>query len=432
MLRIGFVVGRFPQVSEVFIMNSAAALIEHGNSVEIFALDGHGEPDVLNACGRRHDLMSRTHVATDLRGSRMQRLRTALPVVRALANTHGLLSISSGLNVFRHRRRALSLQSLTELALFRSRPPVDVLHCQFGMLGEKMRRHIAAGGLDVPLVVHFRGNDLGPYVQRNGDDCYRQLFGAAQQFIANSVYFRDRAIALGCPPDRIRVIESPVDSDSFAWRPPQPPQGRPLNLLTVGRLIEKKGITHAIEAAALLKAHGRDFRYRIIGEGRLRPMLEAQIANHGLGEQVTLLGSRHHGEVATALAEADLFLAPSVLTPNGDADAAINTIKEAMLVGVPVIATRHGGIPELVRDGETGLLVAERDAPALADAVETLLRQPERWPAMAGAGRASVVARFAMPAIAAQTLEVYHQAIDDHRRQPRPRRRPRLVPGDAR
>lgn len=434
MFRVGFVVNRFPLVSEVFIMNTAAALLDKGCDVEIFALDGVGSLAVLNGPGRRHDLLARTHVVADSGHSRIQRLRAVPPLIRSMAKNYGIGSVTSGLDVRHHRRRALSLRALSEIAVFRARPPLDVLHCQFGTLGEKMRRHIAAGGLDVPLVVHFRGHDLGPFVQRQGDDCYRLLFATAQQFIANSAYFRDRAVALGCPPDRIRVIESPVDVDSFIWRAPDPPHGRPLRILTVGRLVEKKGIAYAIEAAALLKARGHPFHYRIIGEGRLRPDLEAQIAGFGLGGDVTLEGSCDHAQVAEALASADIFMAPSVVAANGDADAAINTIKEALLVGVPVVATRHGGIPELVRHDETGLLVAERDGPALADAILQLIGQPARWPVMARAGRESVVARFGMSQIADQTLAVYRDAIEAHGPRGRDRAHPktsRAATGEA-
>lgn len=433
MLRVGFIVTKFPQVSEVFIMNTAAALLEKQCEIEIFAFGGPGNPEVLNAPGRKHDLLSRTHVVTDFMGGRMDRLRSALPMLHSMALKHGISFAASSLSLRHHRRGALSLQSLAELALLRSRPEVDVLHCQFGTLGERLRRHVAAGGIHVPLVVHFRGHDLGPYVQRQGDDVYRALFAGDHHYIANSAFFRARAIDLGCPPDRICVIESPVDADSFVWRVPTPPQGRPLQLLTVGRLVEKKGIADAIEAAAVLRARGHDFRYRIIGEGILRPALQALIDHHGLGDRVTLTGSCAHPEVAAALTNADLFLAPSVQAGDGDADAAVNTIKEAMLVGVPVVATRHGGIPELVRDGQSGLLVAERDAPALADAIETLIRQPERWQPMAEAGRASVVSRFAMPSIADQTIAVYRKAIDAHRRHPvrRSRRLEKLSQGNA-
>ena len=392
-------------------MNTAAALLEQGCDVEIFALDGQGQAEVLNEPGQCHDLLSRTHVVMDTSASRLARWRAAPPVARAIVRNHGLGALASSLNVRYHRRRAISTRALGELALFKSRPPFDLFHCQFGTLGEKMRRHLAAGGIDAPLVVHFRGHDLGPYVQRQGPDCYRPLFATARQFIANSAYFRDRAVALGCPPDRIRVIESPVDIDSFPWRAPRPETDRPLRLLTVGRLVEKKGIAYAIEAAALLKARGHALSYRIIGEGNLRADLQAKIAASGLSDSVTLEGSRAHGHIAQALHEADLFLAPSVVAANGDADAAINTIKEAMLVGVPVVATCHGGIPELVCSGETGLLVPERDAAALAQAVERMIAESDRWAPMARAARLSVETRFGMPQIAAQTLRVYQEAL---------------------
>jgi colanic acid/amylovoran biosynthesis glycosyltransferase len=126
---------------------------------------------------------------------------------------------------------------------------------------------------------------------------------------------------------------------------------------------------------------------------------------------VSLMGSHPHQVVAAELAAADIFLGPSVTDRFGESDAAINTLKEAMLTGLPIVATWHGGIPELVEDGVSGLLVAERDPIALADAVERLLDNPEDWSGMARKARSAVEHRFSLDTIARQTLDVYSEAL---------------------
>jgi colanic acid/amylovoran biosynthesis glycosyltransferase len=131
-------------------------------------------------------------------------------------------------------------------------------------------------------------------------------------------------------------------------------------------------------------------RYAIVGDGPLRARLEAEVAARGLGDVVQLRGAMPHLEVRDLIARSHLLLAPSVVAADGDEEGLPTVIKEAMAVGLPVVATRHSGIPEIVIDGETGRLVAERDDEALAGAVRDLLAARERWGAYAASGRAHV------------------------------------------
>jgi colanic acid/amylovoran biosynthesis glycosyltransferase len=287
-----------------------------------------------------------------------------------------------------------------------------VVHCQFGYEGLAALRHRRFGTLKTrALVCHLRGSDITKHVRENGDDIYAELFASAELLIANCEFFRQRAISLGADPGKVVVIGSPIDTAFFAPpdRPRMPPAGRPLRILAVGRLVDKKGFEDAV--AAMARLAGLDARLDILGEGPLRGRLEAMIAEAGLGSRVTLHGAATSDAVLAALHAADIALAPSVTAESGDADAPVNTLKEAMATGLPVIVTAHGGIPELVRDGENGRLVPERSPGAIAAAILELAGAPESWRKLGAAGRASVVESYGLDRVAAQTLDAYRKAL---------------------
>ena len=174
----------------------------------------------------------------------------------------------------------------------------------------------------------------------------------------------------------------------------------------MGRLVEKKGFADAIDAVARLRGEGRDVRLDILGDGPLRADLERRA-----GEGVRLLGAASSDAVLAALHAADIALAPSVTAADGDQDGPVNTLKEAMATGLPVVATRHGGIPELVEDGVSGLLVPERDPEALARAIARLMDAPGDWPRLGAAGRRKVVALHDHRSILRATLSAYARAL---------------------
>lgn len=409
-MHVAFFMNRFPEPSETFIMNAAAGLIDAGCDIDIYGLQGMATSTARHAMLERYGLMARAYPPQFADSRKRRRWLEAPAALGRVALRSGWRNAASALNVAVHKKRALGGRTVHEVEAFRQRD-YDVLHCHFATLAEPVLRHRRAGGLDGAVVVHFRGYDITTHVHEFGTTVYDAAFRDADQFIANSMFFRNRAIDLGCPPERITVIESAVNLTLFPFAPRMAPINRPVRLLTVGRLVEKKGIADAIAATARLRDQGLSIEHDIIGEGYERPTLERLIAQHGLGGVVTLRGERSQEEIAAALAAADLFVAPSVTARDGASDAAINTLKEAMATGLPVVSTWHGGIPELVEDGVSGYLVAERDPAALADRLADLIADPDRWAAMGAAGRAAVEHRFTFTAIARQTLDIYQSAI---------------------
>ena len=144
----------------------------------------------------------------------------------------------------------------------------------------------------------------------------------------------------------------------------------------VGRLVAKKGFDYLVDACRLLRERGRRVRCVIVGEGEEREALAQQVARAGLEQDVVLVGALPRAEVARLIRQAAVVALPCVVDPEGDRDGLPTVLLEAMALGTPVISTRVAGIPEMIDDGHSGLLVDERDAPALADAIAAVLDSP--------------------------------------------------------
>ena len=176
-------------------------------------------------------------------------------------------------------------------------------------------------------------------------------------------------------------------------------------ILSVGRLIEKKGYPDLIEACALLKARGLPFRCEIAGDGPLEEELSQLIASRGLGDSVILLGAAPQDEIIRKLSHTSVFALACATEHDGGMDNLPTVLMEAMAAGVPCVSTRLAGVPEMVEHGVTGLLTAERDPVAFADALEKLLQHPEQAQQMGQAGLARAQRLFAQEITARQLLQ---------------------------
>ena len=179
--------------------------------------------------------------------------------------------------------------------------------------------------------------------------------------------------------------------DRFPARAPR--EGAPL-ILSVGRLVEKKGFGDLIEACKGLRERGISFTCEIVGDGPLQTVLQEQIAALGLQETVRLLGPRSQAEVRKLLAESQLFVLACVPEEGGGSDNLPTVVMEAMMCGLPVISTELAGVPEMITSGKNGLLVEPRKPGALAAAMEQLLSNPEQAKKLASRGRQTAVEKF--------------------------------------
>jgi colanic acid/amylovoran biosynthesis glycosyltransferase len=177
----------------------------------------------------------------------------------------------------------------------------------------------------------------------------------------------------------------------------------------VGRLIEKKGQIHLLRALAELRTRrpGLAFTLDLVGDGPDAALLRAEASQLTLDPCVRFHGSLPHKQVLALLESASIFVLPSVTASDGDMEGIPVALMEAMAQGLPVISTRHSGIPELVEEDVSGLLVPERDPLALSRAIETLLAAPETWPLYGAAGRRRVEAAFERKELDRTLRELY-------------------------
>jgi colanic acid/amylovoran biosynthesis glycosyltransferase len=192
---------------------------------------------------------------------------------------------------------------------------------------------------------------------------------------------------LGTPPCPVPVIYFGLDLDR--WREQAGLRGQGV-LLTAARMVPKKGLQFVPEALAVLASRGGRFTWRVAGDGPELARLRELVARHGLQERVEFLGPVPDAAVRQQIQAADVALLPSVVAADGERDGIPIFLTEAMALGVPVVTTPVGGIPELVRDGETGFLVPPGDSAALAATLEAVLRDPGTARAVGARGRAEV------------------------------------------
>mgnify|MGYP001770860227 CR=1 FL=1 len=411
-MKIAFIVNKFPVISETFILNQITGLICRGHEVHIYGYRPDDttkfHPDV-----EKYDLLKCTFYAPHMPHNKLWRLLKALWLI--ITNFHKApLVILRSLKFLKFNKDAPVLRILYSIIPLLDAEPYDIIHCQFGILGNEGIIYREIGAIKGKLVTSFRGYDISWYVKEYGEKIYNKLFLKGDFFLANCEFFRQRAIQLGCDEKKIIVHGSGIDCSRFRFQVRKPLADGKIYIATTGRLVEKKGIEYAIRAVIKVLKTYPNLEYNIIGDGELKTHLQQVITELGAAEKIKLLGWKNQQEIIQIIDNTHIFIAPSVTAKDGNQDAPVNTLKEAMAMGLPVIATRHGGIPELVQDGVSGLLVPERDADAIADKLTYLIEHPELWEQMGKAGRAYVEKHYDINHLNDELVKIYQQVIVDH------------------
>lgn len=411
-MNIAFIVGEFPLLSESFILNQIAGLIDRGHEVCIYAIKGKPQGcSKVHPIVKEYDLIKKTIYGTPVPPRNfIPRLGTA---IKLLCNSKQGWSLRwlRLVNVFKYGREAASLRLLYQGLPFLNLPSYDIIHAQFGGWGTFALQMRDLGLLKGHLITHFRGRDISVHLRQKGSHIYNDLFERGEFFLTNCDFFRQRILQLGCPNNKILIHGSAIDCDRFRFAPRRMPTDGAIRVATIGRLSEKKGIEYCIRAVASVAQHYPNIELMIIGEGPLRSHVEQLIDDLNVSAVIKLLGWKTQAEIIEILARCHLFLAPSVTAKDGDQDAPVNTLKEAMAMGLPVISTWHGGIPELVENGVSGYLVPERDAVAIADKLRLLIHRADRWYDMGQAGRRRVKAMYDLNTLNDELVSIYQSIL---------------------
>ncbi|WP_435073291.1 glycosyltransferase [Halorubrum sp. HHNYT27] len=398
---INFLVEKFPSTTQTFIQNQVVGLLNQDQNVSVFA-ESKSDSDTMHDVVEEYDLDRRVTYSNAPQSYRegLQLLSDSLPPL--LRNSQIpkrviLREFAAGTSA---PRRISNLRTLSESEI------TDVYHAHFGTVGNRYLSFMKCH--DVPYIVSFYGRDASQSLQVD-PHVYDELFKRADAVTVLSEDMRSAIIEAGCPKENTEILPLSIDTDRFPYHR-RSLDGGPIRLLTVARFVEKKGIMYALEAVAAI-AENHDLRYTIIGDGERRDLIETKIEEHSLEDVVDLRGWQPQSVVADEMAEAHLFLLPSVTAENGDKEGTPTVLLEAQSMGLPVVATHHAGIPEIVDDGETGLLVPERDSEALTRALETLLAEPDRWSEMGRHGREHIEQSHSIEAVTDNLMELYNSVL---------------------
>ncbi|GEM_PF-4552006 len=397
-MKIAYITKDFPKLSQTFILHKVFELMRLGHEVTVFTRSirhPHAHPDLA----AMHEFKPRI-----VRIPVPDRVRPK-DLVRGMAKSSPRIDL-----MVESARKASKIDhpSTPLMAWNKSLPflrgKFDIIHAHLAELGREYLEIMQI--LGIPMVVNFRGSDVAIDVAR-WPDRYQPLFQKAPRFIAISENTKRLAANYGCDPARISVIPTEVDSSYFEFYD-RINRGESIPLIiTVARFHWIKGLNYALEAMALLKKSGVKFRYLVLGGGDRLDELMMAIRDLDLNDHVELAGEKDRQGVREALYSSHIFLMPSLF------EGLCTSVLEAQATGLPVVATRVGGLPEAVKQGETGFLVPSRDPAALAERLRFLIEHPQERLEMGRKGRAWIEQNFSMDRLIPELIGLYKEVIQE-------------------
>jgi colanic acid/amylovoran biosynthesis glycosyltransferase len=411
-MKIAFIVGGFPVLSQTFILRQITGLLDRGHDVEIFA-HSSGKDSLVHRDVEKYALLNRTRYlgsnALPANGIARVAKRAALLFINFHRKPRAVLN---SLNPFRFGRRAVLLQVFNSILPFLEKGPYDIVHCHFGPNGDLGVLLRDTGVFDAKVITTFYGYDVSSYLKSTGRNVYDDLFARGDLFLCLSEHMKSKLAKVGCDPQKLIVHRLGAEVKKSSLLSTGPRRNGKVVILTIARLVEKKGVEYGIKAVAKVLKRDPAVEYKIVGDGPLRHSLQRLIDSVNAGENIRLLGWREQAEIAELLQGSDVLLAPSITSDSGDEEGTPVVIMEAFAQGLPVVSTYHAGIPEVVKDGESGFLVAERDVDALADKLEKSLENPELRLTMGRRGRMFVEEHYDIDKLNDRLARIYQQLLD--------------------
>lgn len=375
--RVAYILKRYPRLSETFILNEIAVMESFGSRLVLFSLLQPEPPP--------HHPIVKTIKAP------LHHLPLALyPKIKMLARAHGACALRAPLRYAHALIRAVysSLQFKSPLGVWKQftrsgfvadecwREGITLIHAHFANAPAAVA-WFASTMSGIPFSFTTHAKDLYLTSRR----VMRRRVRDARFVVTCTRYNVDYLRSFVAPRHHGKacLIYHGIDINHLATEPVAAlnQSGRVPVILSVGRLVPKKGHGDLLAACQILHGEGLRFRCVIVGEGPLRQTLEAEIAKRGIANVVVLQGAITHADLIALYRQSDIFALAPCITANGDRDGIPNVIAEAMAIGVPVVSTAVSGIPELVQNGVTGLLVPPESPPELATVLRRLLGDPK-------------------------------------------------------
>ena len=336
-----------------------------------------------------------------------------MPWREPLKVLYGLAVLTSKVFTRLGRLRLATLPTSMVAMLLVKRHRPDVVMVEFGFHAVRVMELARMG---VPLAVHFRGADASAerFVKRL-EQRYRRLFQLTSAVIVKNQTMRSRLISLGAQPAQLVISPSGADEQRFQGATPA---SMPPRFLAVGRFVAKKGPLDTLEAFALLRGltdQADACSLVMVGDGPLLPVVQERVLQLGLQQSVQFPGVLSPDAVVQEMRRARVFVQHSRTAEDGDEEGCPVSVMEAQLCGLPVVATRHGGIPDVVVDQQTGRLVEEGDCLGMAEAMALLADRPDLAGAWGAAGQRRAQARFTVGHHVDQITMLLNDLVDRRR-----------------
>ena len=391
-LRVGYVLKRYPRYSETFVVNEILAHEAAGLEIEIFSLRPPNDTHFQNSIAQVRAPVN--YVRTPSRGRTNQSLNTPFPNAVSFfwAELQEASKVLPGfwtaLEYTRGEEASMVYQAAW-LAQDVQLKGITHLHAHFGTVATSVTR-LAAHFAGVPYTFTAHAKDIF-HESVELETMSRKLRDAAAVVTVSDYNLAYLQETYGAAANQIQRIYNGLDLGRLPY---QSPRDRPPQIISVGRLVEKKGVSILVDACAILKGWGCEFSCQIIGAGELEASLRQQIQTLDLQSRVAVIGPRPQVEVFEQVQQAAVFAGPYIIGADGNRDGLPTVLLETMALGTPCVSTNLTGIPEVVRDEETGLLVRQHDPLALATALKRLLTDPDLRVRLATQARQLIESEF--------------------------------------
>lgn len=365
-LRILFVTSSFPRFDQQFILNMICGVIDRGHDVYIASTRPPKE-NIIPEIVHRYNLLDKT-------------------LYFASKNPFKLLQ--------RHRFMPSRTAAIPPIDTF------DIICSQFGNIGadviqfKKELEYTSNKKIKAKLVTCFRGQDTSGAVQTN-PHLYDHLLKEGDGFYPVCQFFKNRLVEeLGFPEEKTHVLYSAINCDQFSFKKRTIKKDAPLQLISVSRLVEKKGIEYTIRAVAEVVKTNPKIHYTIVGDGPIKGQLQSLIYQLRMQKHISMIGAQPNEKIPSLLYRSHVFVLSSITAGDGDQEGIANALKEAMATGMPVLSTKSAGTAELVENGVSGFLVDEKDVTGLAQKIRYFIKNPTMMSQMGVAGRHVIETRF--------------------------------------
>lgn len=382
-MKIAYVLNVFPLISERWLVNEISELMENDHEIRVIALE-RSKDKVFHKGVSSKNLLSKTHF---FREFSFHSLLTRKIFYTLLFFLKLIREDFTGF-LFNPRGRIRPNLRIAYSCAFI--PDCDIIHAHFATESATLAMELSKI-LDKPFTFTVHAYDI--FKKKNiEDELLPEKLAYADKIISISEYNKKYLLErFNLPPEKIEVIYLGAKPERYKSLKKK---GSVNHIITISRLVEKKGLLTLIEAFSLLDEWKIDFHSTIIGEGPLKSELSTSIKKHGLSQKVSLIGSVIDEKVDPLLASASIFVLPCIKAKDGDMDGIPVVLMEAMSSGLPVVSTNISGIPELVEDGVAGYLVPPNNPTELAKAIKRLLDNPPLRTKMGEKGAEKIVHEF--------------------------------------